>query len=90
MSMDKKLMRETFKKSAKETVDTFKLIERVCGRYFLYRMLFNYPKKWSKRKVKKKGSYDIQILRLDYGLRQAVEAIEALGPEYKFEKEEEK
>ena len=82
MSIDKELSKKAFKESAKKTMALFNMMEHVCGRCDLYRVLFDYPKKWSKRKVKKKGSYDIQLLRLDYGLSKAVEAISALGPEY--------
>lgn len=82
MTIDKKLLRKTFESSAKETVQLFKSMESVFGRVFLYRILFEYPKKWSKRKVKKRGKKDIQYLKLEYGLHHFAKEASKLGPEY--------
>lgn len=73
--IDKELIHNTFKKSAKETMALFDKMEKYFGREMLYRVIFDYPKKWSKRKVKKKGSHDIQLLRLEYGLDKAIEIL---------------
>lgn len=83
--IDKEVMKAKFEESAKETNFTFDMMERILGRYQLYRFLFNYPKKWSKRKVKKKGSKDIQYLKLDYGIRKFIYDAKQISPEYNEE-----
>ena len=82
MAIDKKLMLETFKASAVQTKELFDGMERVFGRYNLYRLIFDYPKKWSKRKVKKRGKRDMQYVRMEIGVEQGAMAIAKLGPEY--------
>lgn len=80
--VDNKLVKETLKAGMIESRIFIDNLEKMLGREQLYRFLFNYPKKWSKRKVKKRGARDIEFTRLDYGCNFAIKKVKALGGEY--------
>lgn len=82
MEIDRELVKQTIKEAAIESRKQIDWMEEVMGREALYRIIFNYPKKWSKRKVKKRGSRDIEYVRLDYGSAHIVKKVTALGKEY--------
>jgi hypothetical protein len=82
MAVDRALVKETFLQAVRQSRQDVDFMEECVGRYLLYRLMFEYPKKWSKRKVKKIGSKEMQFFRIDYGLEKGVEAVENLGPEY--------
>jgi hypothetical protein len=80
--IDKQLVKQTFIEGATESRQFIDYLEKEFGREALYRLLFNYPKKWSKRKVKKRGSQEMEFLRLDYGVEFAAQKVRSLGGEY--------
>ena len=82
MEIDRELVKQTIKEAAIESRKQIDWMEEVMGREALYRIIFDYPKKWSKRKVKKRGSRDMEYLRLDFGISFVVESVTSLGKEY--------
>lgn len=82
MEIDRDLVKRTIKEAAIQSRKKIDLMEKLLGREELYRALFQYPKKWSRRKVKKIGSRDMEYLRLDFGISCVVQAVTALGKEY--------
>lgn len=72
--VDKSLVKNTFLEGARESKQLIDSLENNFDRAELYRLLFNYPKKWSKRKVKKRGSQDMEFLRIEYGISVAVKS----------------
>lgn len=80
--IDKDLVKETIKKSLQETNKQVQWMQKIMGREEFYRMVMNYPKKWSRRKVKKRGSRDFDLVKLEYGMENVVKDVHALGPEY--------
>jgi hypothetical protein len=82
MAIDKDLVKKTIKEAAIQSRKKIDMIEKSIGREDLYRFLFQYPKKWSRRKVKKIGSRDIEHIRLEFGINEVVKAVTALGKDY--------
>lgn len=82
MEIDRDLVKETIKKALIESREFINRMEGILGREIFYRYLFNYPKKWSRRKVKKIGSRDIQYTRLDFGIAMVRLRVSSLGKEY--------
>jgi hypothetical protein len=66
-----------------ESMRKTEAIEKALGRELLYRYIFGYPKKWSKRKVKKKGKKDMDLLKLETAIHLGFDGIKKLGSEYK-------
>jgi hypothetical protein len=82
MEIDRDLVKETIKKALIESREFINRMEGILGREIFYRYLFKYPKKWSRRKVKKIGSRDIQYTRLDFGMAMVRLRVSSLGKEY--------
>ena len=80
--IDKALVKETVLASFKKSNEDIEFMQKVLGREMFYRLIMNYPKKWSRRKVKKKGSRDFDLVKLEYGIQKMVEKVHSLGPEY--------
>lgn len=82
MEIDRDLVKRTIKEAAVQSRKKIDLMEKLLGREELYRALFQYPKKWSRRKVKKIGSRDMEYVRLEFGMSFIKQAVTALGEEY--------
>lgn len=80
--IDKILVKETIRKGLLESKESLNYVLKTMGRENFYRMIFDFPKKWSKRKIKKKGDQKIELLRLEYGIEVAKSKVHNLGPEY--------
>jgi hypothetical protein len=82
MEIDRDLVKITIKEALTQSRKKIDLMERILGRENLYRALFQYPKRWSRRKVKRIGSRDMEYLRLDFGMSFVTQAVKSLGKEY--------
>lgn len=82
MEIDRDLVKRTIKEAAVQSRKKIDLMEKLLGRENLYRALFQYPKRWSRRKVKKIGSRDMEYVRLEFGMSFITQAVTALGKEY--------
>lgn len=81
--LSKQMMKEAFLDNAFKVKDWVSDCEKALGRELLYRYIFGYPKKWSKRKVKKKGKKDMDLLKLETAVHLGFDGIKKLGSEYK-------
>jgi hypothetical protein len=81
--IDKNLAKDACVDGLKQSRKMIDSMEKIFGKESLYRLLFEYPKKWSRRKVKKKGKKDMEYVRLDIGVKMALSCVANLGENYK-------
>ena len=86
--MDKNKARAAFIEAVKENTRQLDFMKEVMSKEDLYRIVFQYPKKWSRRKVKKRGNKDWDNAKVELGLEAGVRAVAALGPEYESKMQE--
>lgn len=85
--VDKELMKVTLLNGIRDFTNKHQEAEGIFsqilgGRDQYYRMLFKYPKKWSKRKVKKVGRRDYIQTRIELALEHGLDKVCKLGDDY--------